>query len=129
MRTSIALLASLAASINASPTPNKRAQRIEASDFGPAQLKSAVAQTSISMEVLKARKMEHQAAKEQAGQFAMNAYSAANSTACVNGMAGEYKCNNVDMLGFLRHQDMGSRTRVGNDVWGTFIQNNIKLSD
>jgi len=109
MKTSIALLASLAATINASPTPNKRAERIEASDFGAAQLKSAGAQTAISMEVLKARKMEHQNAKEQAGQFAMNAYAAANSTACVNGQAGEYKCNNVDMLGFLRHQDMGSR--------------------
>jgi len=111
-------LATLAATINASPTPNKRAQRIEASQFGPAQLKSAVAQTAVSMEVLKDRKMKHQSAKESAGQFAMDAYSAMAGTPCTNGTAGEYKCNNVDMMGFLRHQDMGSRTRVGNDVWG-----------
>ncbi|KAH7408776.1 hypothetical protein DE146DRAFT_388339 [Phaeosphaeria sp. MPI-PUGE-AT-0046c] len=120
MKVSVTLLASLAATIDASPMPNKRAQaqRIEASIFGPAQLKSAVAQTAVSMEVLKEKKLAHQSAKEQAGQFAMNAYSAMDATACVNGTAGEYKCNNVDMMGFLRHQDMGSRTRVGNDIWG-----------
>lgn len=121
MKVSLALLASLAASTQASPTPQKRAQRIEASQFGPAELRASVAQTAVSMEVLKAKKLAHQSEKEKAGQFAMNAYKAAGATACVNGTAGEYKCNNVDMKGFLRHQDMGSRTRVGNDVWGMFF--------
>ncbi|EEQ85474.1 uncharacterized protein BDCG_08743 [Blastomyces dermatitidis ER-3] len=37
---------------------------------------------------------------------------------CVNGKAGEFSCKNVDMTSFLSHQDMGSRTRRGNDVWG-----------
>lgn len=42
----------------------------------------------------------------------------ATGTACVDGKAGEYACNKIDLKAFLRHQDMGSRTRVGNDVWG-----------
>ncbi|TLD06508.1 uncharacterized protein PgNI_08029 [Pyricularia grisea] len=44
--------------------------------------------------------------------------SAMGATPCVDGKAGEYQCNGLDLMGFLRHQDMGSRTRVGNDVWG-----------
>lgn len=40
------------------------------------------------------------------------------TTPCVNGMAGEYSCSNVDMWGFLSHADMGSTSREGNDVWG-----------
>ena len=47
-------------------------------------------------------------------------YKVASTTACVDGKAGGYSCNNVDLKGFLRHQDLGSRTRVGNDVWGTY---------
>ncbi|PGH32746.1 hypothetical protein GX50_04460 [[Emmonsia] crescens] len=41
-----------------------------------------------------------------------------NAQRCVNGKAGEFSCNKVDMTAFLSHQDMGSRTREGNDVWG-----------
>ncbi|OAX80184.1 hypothetical protein ACJ72_05490 [Emergomyces africanus] len=37
---------------------------------------------------------------------------------CVNGKAGEFSCNNVDMTAFLSHEDMGSTTRTGNDIWG-----------
>jgi choice-of-anchor B domain-containing protein len=39
-------------------------------------------------------------------------------TKCKNGYAGEYKCNNVDMYSFLSHEDMGSESFTGNDVWG-----------
>ncbi|KAI1955807.1 hypothetical protein LOZ58_006618 [Ophidiomyces ophidiicola] len=39
-------------------------------------------------------------------------------TKCVNGKAGEYSCKNVDMYGFIPHGNLGSKTRVGNDVWG-----------
>ena len=37
---------------------------------------------------------------------------------CTNGKAGEYACENVDMLSFLSHQEMGSTTKEGNDIWG-----------
>ncbi|KAK2810676.1 hypothetical protein FQN50_002716 [Emmonsiellopsis sp. PD_5] len=38
--------------------------------------------------------------------------------ACVDGKAGEYGCSNIDMTSFLSHEDMGSTTREGNDIWG-----------
>ncbi|KAI9844683.1 MAG: hypothetical protein M1837_005425 [Sclerophora amabilis] len=53
------------------------------------------------------------------GQFDRDTYkSLQRATPCVNGKAGEYACDNVDLLSFLSHQDMGSTTREGNDVWG-----------
>ncbi|KAK4038333.1 hypothetical protein C8A01DRAFT_37721 [Parachaetomium inaequale] len=42
--------------------------------------------------------------------------------ACKNGVAGSgtaaYHCNNVDLHGFLSHEDLASTTKAGNDVWG-----------
>ncbi|KAK5653076.1 hypothetical protein OQA88_9363 [Cercophora sp. LCS_1] len=40
------------------------------------------------------------------------------STPCVKGKAGEYQCSKVDLHGFLSHEDLGSQTKAGNDVWG-----------
>ena len=37
---------------------------------------------------------------------------------CVDSKAGEYQCNNIDMISFLSHEDLGSETLRGNDVWG-----------
>ncbi|PGH03040.1 hypothetical protein AJ79_07472 [Helicocarpus griseus UAMH5409] len=37
---------------------------------------------------------------------------------CVDGKAGEYGCSNIDLLSFLSHEDLGSKTREGNDIWG-----------
>ncbi|KAL2151086.1 hypothetical protein VTH82DRAFT_6184 [Thermothelomyces myriococcoides] len=41
---------------------------------------------------------------------------------CINGVAGKgnaaYRCNNVDLHGFLSHEDLGSEAKAGNDVWG-----------
>ncbi|KAK4152180.1 hypothetical protein C8A00DRAFT_35149 [Chaetomidium leptoderma] len=41
---------------------------------------------------------------------------------CINGVAGQgtsaYRCNNVDLHGFLSHEDLASTTKAGNDVWG-----------
>ncbi|KAK1758905.1 hypothetical protein QBC47DRAFT_449616 [Echria macrotheca] len=39
-------------------------------------------------------------------------------TPCIKGKAGEYGCNKVNMHGFLSHEDLGSQTKAGNDVWG-----------
>ncbi|KAK3392803.1 hypothetical protein B0H63DRAFT_424595 [Podospora didyma] len=72
-----------------------------------------------SMAVLKQRKLDTWAAQNEAGVFDINRYAAlAATTPCVNNKAGEYACSNVDLISFLRHQDMGSSTRKGNDVWG-----------
>ncbi|KAL2163233.1 hypothetical protein VTH06DRAFT_5289 [Thermothelomyces fergusii] len=41
---------------------------------------------------------------------------------CVGGVAGKgaaaYRCRNVDLHGFLSHEDLGSAAKAGNDVWG-----------
>ncbi|KAI4289313.1 MAG: hypothetical protein L6R35_001413 [Caloplaca aegaea] len=43
---------------------------------------------------------------------------AVGPTACVNGKAGEYSCDKVNLLSFLSHAEMGSSTKEGNDIWG-----------
>lgn len=35
---------------------------------------------------------------------------------CKNGFAGEYPCNNVDLLDFISHEDLGATQMRGNDV-------------
>ncbi|KAH6967675.1 hypothetical protein BGZ61DRAFT_358602 [Ilyonectria robusta] len=37
---------------------------------------------------------------------------------CVKGKSGPYQCKNVNLHGFLSHEDLGSATLRGNDVWG-----------
>lgn len=75
--------------------------------------------TAESMAVLRQLKLETWEAEAKEGAFDLDRYAPLMaSTPCVNGQAGEYQCNNVDMVDFLRHQDMGSATRTGNDVWG-----------
>ncbi|KAK4666481.1 hypothetical protein QC763_0047370 [Podospora pseudopauciseta] len=70
------------------------------------------------MSVLRQKKLDLWSAQSEAGVFDINRYAAQAATSCVNGKAGEYQCKNVDLVSFLRHQDMGSSTRRGNDVWG-----------
>ncbi|PHH65696.1 hypothetical protein CDD81_1782 [Ophiocordyceps australis] len=69
----------------------------------------------VSLMSLKESNHEQQ---EAAGKFAKDKYKAMGATPCVNGRAGEYGCKNVDVKAFLPHQDMGSQTRAGNDIWG-----------
>ncbi|KAK0752636.1 hypothetical protein B0T18DRAFT_388546 [Schizothecium vesticola] len=72
-----------------------------------------------TMAQLKQLKEASWAALNETGAFDLNRYGALRApTSCVNGKAGEYQCSNVDLVSFLRHQDMGSSTRKGNDVWG-----------
>jgi hypothetical protein len=63
-------------------------------------------------------KESHRAARIAAGLFDPDQYQPLSATKCVGGKAGEFSCSNVDLLSFLSHQDMGSTTREGNDVWG-----------
>jgi len=73
--------------------------------------------TAESMAVLKELKLASWSKLQEAGAYDINRYEALRaSTACVNGKAGEYSCNKVDLISFLRHQDMGSSTRKGNDI-------------
>lgn len=71
-----------------------------------------------SMARLRELKIDTWARQNEVGAFDVDRYQASAATACVNGKAGEYQCSNVDLKGFLRHQDMGSSTRKGNDIWG-----------
>lgn len=41
-----------------------------------------------------------------------------NYSPCRKGYAGEYQCNSIDMHGFLSHEDLGSESMRGNDLWG-----------
>jgi hypothetical protein len=41
-----------------------------------------------------------------------------NARVCIFGMAAEYPCNNVDLMSFLTHEDMGSKKKSGSDIWG-----------
>lgn len=58
-------------------------------------------------------------AKRENGDFAANKYKSMKPTACANGSAGQYSCENVDLQASLTHGAMGSQTREGNDIWGT----------
>ncbi|CAH0051354.1 unnamed protein product [Clonostachys solani] len=86
--------------------------------FNADTLKASSAPKAVSMATLKQRKVEQREKDVANGLFDVDRYEATSATPCVDGKAGEYSCNNVDLLGFLRHQDVGSRTREGNDIWG-----------
>ncbi|THC96682.1 hypothetical protein EYZ11_003837 [Aspergillus tanneri] len=65
-------------------------------------------------------KLEHRERARSQGLFRVNKYTDKGSTKCVDGKAGEYSCENVDLQGFLSHQALGSTTREGNDIWGMY---------
>lgn len=81
-------------------------------------LRATSAPNAVNMATLKARKVAQRDQDIADGVFDLDRYESTSATPCVDGKAGEYSCNNVDLLGFLRHQDTNSRTREGNDIWG-----------
>jgi choice-of-anchor B domain-containing protein len=94
------------------------AQEIQASSYNAKTLKASSAPNALSMSVIKDRKESQREQERADGVFDLNRYKKTGAAACTDGKAGEYKCKNVDLKGFLRHQDVGSRTREGNDIWG-----------
>jgi hypothetical protein len=70
-------------------------------------------------------KMAHRAQQIANGAFAEDTYADQGFTACKNGRAGEFACENVDLMSFLSHQTMKSQTREGNDVWGKALVHSI----
>jgi hypothetical protein len=94
------------------------AEKINTAQFDEDYLRASNAPNAVSMSVVRGRKVALREKQIANGDFAVDRYELASATACEGGKAGEYSCNNVDLRGFLRHQDVGSRTREGNDVWG-----------
>ncbi|QUC22873.1 uncharacterized protein UV8b_07114 [Ustilaginoidea virens] len=81
-------------------------------------LAAADSPLAVSMEEVMEAKLSHRERDIAAGVFDEDRYAPQSATPCRNGNSGEYSCENVDLRGFLRHQDLGSETRTGNDVWG-----------
>ncbi|KAK7063478.1 hypothetical protein R3P38DRAFT_2818700 [Favolaschia claudopus] len=53
----------------------------------------------------------------------LNLHAITEYTPCVGGYAGTeegntYSCNNLDLYSFTPHADLGSKTKMGNDIWG-----------
>lgn len=106
------VLAALAGVALAAPS------RVPTAETMAAHLEAHEALNAVSMEQVMKMKLDQQARDERAGLFAPDRYVLQPLTACNNGKAGEYACNKLDLKGFLRHQDLGSRSRRSNDVWG-----------
>lgn len=73
------------------------------------------------MDLLMEMKTAERAAMRSRGDFAKGKHARREKEKCKDGRAGEYACDNVDMLDFISHEEMGSTTREGNDVWGESI--------
>ncbi|GLB42071.1 hypothetical protein LshimejAT787_1100860 [Lyophyllum shimeji] len=63
-------------------------------------------------------KTERFAAKRAAGAYDSRRHLPLSYTPCVNGRAGEFKCNNIDLHSFKSHADLGSATGEGSSSWG-----------
>lgn len=48
----------------------------------------------------------------------MGTTPSSGSADCVDGFAGEYACENINLGAFVSHEDLGSSTRQGSDIWG-----------
>ena len=68
------------------------------------------------MEHMMKLKMEHHAQCLAAGECPRNRAHMAE-VKCENGMAGNYECNNIDLLSFVPIAQLGS-TYVASDSWG-----------
>lgn len=79
----------------------------------------ANAADSAAMDRLMSKKLIQREDYRNQGFFHPGKYNNNNHyRKCHKGHAGEYSCDNVDMHGFLSHEEMGSATREGNDIWG-----------
>lgn len=75
----------------------------------------------LEMDLLMNMKLDQWGKMRAEGMFGPNRVgSVTQKVPCSGGKAGEYECDHVDLLSFLSHEDLGSTTRHGNDVWGMF---------
>lgn len=88
--------------------------------LGASAVAASTAFDSAKMEQMMSLKTQQWEAAAADGMFAgSKKYKKTKDvTKCSKGYAGEYACNNVDMHAFLSHEDLGSATKAGNDVWG-----------
>lgn len=91
-----------------------------ASVFGASAVAASKAFDSARMENMMSLKTQQWEAAAARGVFGgSKKYKKSTGVVpCVDGYAGEYKCNNVDLHAFLSHEDLGSESFTGNDVWG-----------
>lgn len=89
---------------------------------------SASHQGGRTMEHLMSLKMQSRERARAQGLFNLNRYPDEADKKCSQGKAGEYSCENVDLLGFLSHQALGSVTREGNDLWGKGAESVAEVS-
>ncbi|OAA63776.1 hypothetical protein ISF_04485 [Cordyceps fumosorosea ARSEF 2679] len=86
--------------------------------FSAQELAADSAPNAVSMSKLMSAKMSQRAQHRADGAYDAGRYAAAATSAkCSNGKAGDYSCRNIDLAGFLSHEDTGSSTREGNDIW------------
>lgn len=83
-----------------------------------AALATASHQGAKTMEYLMSLKSQSRERARAQGLLNINRYPDEGQKKCTGGKAGEYACENIDLLSFLSHQAMGSATREGNDLWG-----------
>ena len=110
--------ASIASILFAGLATGAAAQSIKAANFKADALKATSAPNAVAMSTMRQRKVAQFEKDKANGMYDVDRYEATGAMACTDGKAGEYQCNNIDLKGFLRHQDTNSRTRVGNDIWG-----------
>ncbi|OBT55090.1 hypothetical protein VE04_03571 [Pseudogymnoascus sp. 24MN13] len=73
----------------------------------------------VAMERLMDMKVSSREKLRNDGYFAAGKWKSTKKVqACTNGKAGEYSCNGVDLQAFASHEDLGSKTKEGNDIWG-----------
>ena len=104
--------------VEARPQAPKNDFVIQASQFGPEQLRASSAPAAMSMATLRGMKTDYRQQQRDAGVFKRDKYERAGPIPCVDGKAGEYSCGRVDLVDFLPHQETGSTALEGNDIWG-----------
>lgn len=109
------LVAALAGSAAAAP---QQQQDQEPEVYNADNLNTDTSPFAIEMPELQRIKLAQHDEERAAGTFDMDKYPEQAATKCKNGKAGPYSCKNIDLKGFLRHQDMGTKLLQGNDVWG-----------
>ncbi|GAO20155.1 hypothetical protein UVI_02060720 [Ustilaginoidea virens] len=86
---------------------------IASTDVAPnaESLAAADSPLAVSIEEVMEAKLSHKERDITASVFDEDRYTPQGATPYRNGNSGEYSCENVDLRGFLRHQDLGSETR------------------
>ena len=78
----------------------------------------------VTMERLMGLKVASREKLRDDGYFGAGKWKSSSEVqTCTGGKAGEYGCDKVDLYSFASHEDLGSETKEGNDLWGMFSNN------